>query len=178
MELLGEIIHNSKIDRTGRTILREAARAVIIENSRILMVHSGKNGDYKFPGGGARHGESYENALSRELREECGVRLLAIDRELGKVDEYDVPLEHDYSVFKLTSYYFICTIAADVMEQCLDPYEQDLGFQPVWVDPSEAIQVNESLLKASPKQAPRWVKRETFVLKILRSKWFSSAHPL
>lgn len=35
---------------------REAVRAIIVQDKKILMVHSNK-GDYKFPGGGANNEE-------------------------------------------------------------------------------------------------------------------------
>lgn len=57
------------------------------------MIYSPKNGDYKFPGGGVDHGESFEEALIREIREECGVTVARIEREFGCVIEYDRPAE-------------------------------------------------------------------------------------
>jgi len=36
----------------------------------------------------------------------------------------------------------------------------------IWVDIDKAISVNENLLKTG--NAPRWTKRETYVLKIVR----------
>ena len=50
---------------------RESARAVIAENGRILLLRTRK-GDYKFPGGAIKPGESREEALLREVAEETG----------------------------------------------------------------------------------------------------------
>ena len=51
MKLLKEFFHNEKIQVNGRTISREAVRGVIIDDKKLLMVFSEKNGDYKFPSG-------------------------------------------------------------------------------------------------------------------------------
>lgn len=68
------------------------------------MVYSSKDGDYKFPGGGVDSGETYEEALIREIREECGAKVTNICFEFGKMVEYDVPIEKEYDVFKMISY--------------------------------------------------------------------------
>ena len=39
------------------------------------MVHSRKYNYYKFPGGGIEAGESYAEALCREVREEAGLQV-------------------------------------------------------------------------------------------------------
>jgi ADP-ribose pyrophosphatase YjhB (NUDIX family) len=44
---------------------REAVRAVVMEDDKILLVRSNL-GDYKFPGGGVEADESHEQALSRK----------------------------------------------------------------------------------------------------------------
>lgn len=51
-------------------IFREAVRGIIKHENKLLMVYSSKDGDYKFPGGGVDVGETHEEALVREIREE------------------------------------------------------------------------------------------------------------
>ncbi|WP_230500347.1 NUDIX hydrolase [Sutcliffiella rhizosphaerae] len=58
-------------ENTNKIIYREAVRAVIIQNDKILMVQS-NIGDYKFPGGGVEINESHEEAIMREVAEETG----------------------------------------------------------------------------------------------------------
>jgi 8-oxo-dGTP pyrophosphatase MutT (NUDIX family) len=48
-------------------ILRNAVRAVIIDNHKILMAYLVKTGEYKFPGGGVEENETSEEALKREI---------------------------------------------------------------------------------------------------------------
>jgi len=117
------------------------------------------------------NGESHEQALARELREECGASLLSVDGELGAVIEYNFAKEKDFDVFKMTSHYYFCQAGDDFGVQNLDDYERDLGFKPVWVDIDEAILTNQSLFSAD--QIPEWLKREIFVLEYIRSAGFS-----
>jgi len=133
------------------------------------MVYSANVGDYKFPGGGVDKGETYEQALVREVREECGMSLLHVGNEICRVVEYDQPVEQEYDAFKMTSYYYQCEVQDGFGPQKLDDYEQDLGFMPVWMDLDQAIQINRSLLK-SP-DPPEWLQREVVVLEYLGRKF-------
>ncbi|MDD2923303.1 MAG: NUDIX domain-containing protein, partial [Anaerolineales bacterium] len=75
MKILAEIHRAKDINIQGKTICRTAVRAVIQRGRSLLMVYSANVGDYKLPGGGVDAGESHEQALTRELREECGAQL-------------------------------------------------------------------------------------------------------
>lgn len=78
MQLLAEIHRSNGVNIHGRTIHRHAVRAVIFRGQELLMIHSTKVGDYKFPGGGVDRDETHEQALIREVKEECGMSLLHI----------------------------------------------------------------------------------------------------
>ena len=168
MKLLKEIYRSPGVNPGGRTITREAVRGIILADHQLLMVFSPVNLDYKFPGGGVIPGESHQAALNREVREESGAVLLSIDHAFGKVVEYDHPLEPDFEVFKMTSYYYFCTVDAEFGTQNLDPYEADLGFRPCWVSLEDAIRQNQALLHQNPPSLPRWTRRETFVLNLIK----------
>ena len=130
------------------------------------MVYSSKVGDYKFPGGGVDKGESHEQALFREVQEECGLSLAQVREEICRIVEYDSAMEPDYDVFKMTSYYYRCEVQGGFGTQKLDSYEQDLGFEPVWLSLEQALQINTSLLDLP--QPPEWLHREILVLEHLR----------
>jgi 8-oxo-dGTP pyrophosphatase MutT (NUDIX family) len=170
MRLLKGIYHHDGINPLGRAIRREAVRGILLSGSRLLMIYSTKNGDYKFPGGGVKRNESHEQALAREVLEECGARIQRVAGPYGKVIEYDLPLEPDYDVFMMTSSYYHCLFdpQAALDRQHLDDYEADLGFRPAWVDLDAAIRTTHAVLQASNPPAPRWTKRDTFVLEHLR----------
>jgi len=76
--------------------LRPSAKAILIENRRLLAVQMlDKDGDwYMLPGGGVHFGETLHDALRRECREELGV-----DVEIGKlrfVREY-IARNHEFA---------------------------------------------------------------------------------
>jgi 8-oxo-dGTP diphosphatase len=166
MRILTEIHRNEGINTQGKTIPRTAVRAVIMRGQDLLMVYSANVGDYKFPGGGVDDGESHEQALSREVREECGALLVEFGESFGSVIEYKIPMEAEYDVFKMTSHYYLCRVDDGFGAQNLDEYEKSLGFKPVWVNIDEAISTNRSLLNSD--KPPEWLKREIFVLEYVK----------
>ena len=166
MQILTEIHRAEGINIHGRAILRTAVRAVILRGPELLMVYSSNVGDYKFPGGGVAAGESHQQALVRELLEECGASLLSVDGELGAIIEYKFAEEKEYDVFKMTSYYYLCQIREEFGSQKLDEYEKDLGFQPLWINIDAAILANLSLLDIN--EIPQWLRREIFILEHLK----------
>lgn len=170
MNILAEIYRTSGIDIYGKTICRSAVRGVILRDSTLLMIHSSNVGDYKFPGGGVAEGESHFQALQREIAEESGMTLANIEREIGAVVEYNVPLEKEYDVFKMASYYYQGTVENGLGTQKLDDYEQELGFVPVWISIDNALQANKSLLNAGV--SIEWLRREIFVLDYLKQNFF------
>lgn len=83
----------------------EVVAAIIEQNGKVLATQRGY-GDYKdgweFPGGKIEPGESKEEAIIREIKEELATEIEVIDF-LNKV-------EHDYPTFHLTMYSFRCRI--------------------------------------------------------------------
>lgn len=171
LRLLKEIYRKDNLNLSGRTICREAVRGIILQGNRLLMVYSSKIGDYKFPGGGVEAGETHEEALVREIREECGAEVTAIRSGFGKIIEYMKPQEKEYDVFKMTSYYYFCDAGPVLGEQDLDDYEEKLGFRPVWVDIDTAIEANKAVIGTQKHEAPRWTRREIFVLELLKKEF-------
>jgi 8-oxo-dGTP pyrophosphatase MutT (NUDIX family) len=165
MKILTEIHRSDGINMAGKTVHRIAVRAVILRGRELLMVYSANVGDYKFPGGGVGRGESHEQALARELYEECGAFMLGVEGELGAVIEYDFAEEKDFDVFKMTSHYYFCRVGDGFGSQKLDDYERDLGFKPIWMDVDKAISANCVLLDL--QTPPEWLQREIFVLEYI-----------
>ena len=181
MELLTEILRVEGLQLEGPTIFREAVRGIIINGNKLLMIHPTKKGGFKFPGGGILAGESHSEALAREVREESGAILTQVQEPFGKVIEYGQPIELDAKVFKMTSYYYFCQIESLFAEQCLDKYELDLGFMPIWVDVETAIQNNMRIKKFNPPGDNRqseenlpWLSREIFILNRIKKRLFTS----
>ncbi len=69
---------------------RKRSAGVIIKESKVLMIHRFKNGDEYFvlPGGGIEKGESPEDALIREIKEETSLEI-KIEKSSGNfIDEF------------------------------------------------------------------------------------------
>jgi len=171
MNILAEIHRSVGINVKGKMIYRTAVRGVILRGRTLLMIHSANVGDYKFPGGGVDEGETHAQALRREVQEEGGASVTHIGLEIGAVVEYDIPMEHDYDVFKMMSHYYQCDVKDNFGMQTLDDYEQELGFKPAWIDIDRAIELNKVLLRSD--NAPKWLKREIFVLEYIQQNLFN-----
>lgn len=154
------------IDRTepGRpvraTVRRSAVRAVIRRGDELLLVRSSA-GDFKFPGGGREPGESGDEALIREVREECGRRVTEIGAAVVVVQERRPGIEPGV-VLEMESTYVECTVSEEVGATSLDDYERELDLVAVWVGREQAHRTNESLLAGGG--AHPWVAREAAVL--------------
>ena len=83
----------------------EVVAAIIVRDGRIFATQRGY-GEWKdwweFPGGKIEHGETPEDALKREIREELATEI--------EVDELLTTVEYDYPKFHLTMYCYLCTI--------------------------------------------------------------------
>lgn len=164
-----EIFCKENLNLDGKIYYREAVRGIIMKNSKILLIYSEKNGDYKLPGGGIEEGETSKEALIREVQEEAGIRV-EVEEEMLQVMEYDEGQYDDCDVFKMLSTYYKCR-EIKKMKQNLDSYEVEMGFIPKWVELDEAILQNNKILESL--NYPRWTKRETQVLEYIKNFFVS-----
>jgi len=146
-------------------LTRQAVRAVIYEDNRLLMIYN-KKGDYKFPGGGVELGEDHITSLAREVLEESGYIIQGQINKLGTVIERRVDQLDRSRLFEMTSDYYSCQVGSAQVQQKLDAYEAALEMKPVWVTIDEAITNNKALVEMS---ANPWLERELYVLGILKS---------
>ena len=83
----------------------EVVAAIIIENDKLFATQRGY-GDFKdkweFPGGKMEVGETPEQALVREIKEELDT-LISVDQFLCTVD-------YDYPEFHLTMHCYLCSV--------------------------------------------------------------------
>lgn len=168
MRLLGELFHDPDLPVDGKTYIRRAVRAILLEDTHLWMVYSDVNGDYKFPGGGVERNEKLADALIREVREETGLEGIVSSGSFGRMIEYRKPYEPCFEIFKMTSYYYFCrrTTRSQILSLRLDDYEAELQFHPVWVEMDEAISKNRQVLQETT--VPRWTLRDTLVMEKLR----------
>ena len=148
---------------SGKVITRIAAKVVIYNGDKLLMIES-IDGDLKFPGGGVKNNESTIEALKREITEETGFIIKDVISQLGTVTEFKADKYEKDSFFEMISYYFLCTLLEDTAETNMDEYEAKLQMRPVWVGLENAIEQN---YEALANKANFWVERELTVLKEL-----------
>ncbi len=167
MKTLATLPGDIRIPHNARVFEREAVRAIIQNGTEILLVHSTRNGDYKFPGGGIEAGENHQQALTRELQEECGATLANEPKSFGVIIE-ERPHTNPgnlFEFFRMRSYYYQGSLTGSLGPLSLDDYEAQLGFQPVWIELTKAIVANQKVLASG--DAPFWTARDTFMLKYL-----------
>ncbi len=85
----------------------EVVAAIITDNGRIFATQRGYGefkGMWEFPGGKMEAGESAEEALVREIREELDT--------LVSVDDFLCTVEYDYPAFHLTMHCFVCSVVS------------------------------------------------------------------
>ena len=84
----------------------EVVAAVIQKNNKIFCAQrnlsKSMGGKWEFPGGKIELGETKEEALVREIKEE-------LDSDIV-VDKYLMTVEHDYPTFHITMHVYLCTL--------------------------------------------------------------------
>ena len=82
----------------------EVVAAIIKENDTILATRRGY-GEFiimwEFPGGKIEIGETREEALMREIKEELSITI--------SIDQFVTTIDYDYPNFHLTMHCFLCT---------------------------------------------------------------------
>lgn len=134
--------------------IRNAARAVIIREDRILLLRKAyETGEERFalPGGAQELGETLEQALQRECEEEIGARVAI--RDLLHLADYFKPRDTDPpSTRHLVEFLFDCSVPEDYrprnghrpdkhqVEVAWVPLEQ-LAALPLWPESLKAYLV-------------------------------------
>lgn len=163
-------IDKQNYKKDGTVGKRPSVRGIIIEDGKIAMMHSLKYDYYKLPGGGIEPGETFEDTLIREVREESGLIVKPETiREFGYVRRIERGKIED--IFIQENYYYLCEVEETPVSQKLDDYEEEEQFVPEYVTPEYAIETNE---KANHKEKEEvrtfsgMLERENRVLEIVR----------
>ena len=140
----------------GTVFERPSVRGIIIKDGKILMIHSLKYDYYKLPGGGIEKGESYEEALIREVSEESGYVLKPDSiREFGYVRRISKGMIED--IFIQDNYYFVC----------------EADETPEFITAELAIKTNKTAdhkEKALSRTFETMIERENRVLEIIKKE--------
>ena len=88
----------------------EVVAAIIRKEDKIFATQRGY-GEWKdwweFPGGKIEAGETPEEALKREIREELSTEI--------NVDEFLCTVEYDYPAFQLTMHCYLCSLLVETL---------------------------------------------------------------
>ncbi len=149
---------------------RNTARAVLVNaDGQVAVACFRKSGRYFLPGGGVDDGETPEQALRREIREEVGYEITDIV-SIGIVEEY-----RHFRGMHQTAHCFTARVTQFVGTQ-LTEHEIAQGMEVLWVDSVEAaieiITSDGSLLTKETHDVGRQMARlrETAILKAAEKK--------
>ena len=102
--------------------VREASRALIIKDNKLLLTYETNTNVYMTPGGGLEPGETLEECCIREIMEEAGYEIKPLNRFVT-VNEYCFETLY-------VSNYFICEITGECNRH-LTEIEIEHGAVPV-----------------------------------------------
>ena len=123
----------------------EVVAAIIVSSGKIFATQRGY-GDFKdgweFPGGKIEPGETPEEALVREIKEELKTDI--------KVGELLHTVEYDYPKFHLTMHCFMCTLSHDAMH--LNEHEAAKWLNMTTLHSVKWLPADEALLPVIEKE--------------------------
>lgn len=140
--------------------VRHAARAVVTDaTAQVALLHVGKFGYYKLPGGGLDEGEDIASALARECLEEIGCQVDVTD-EIGLVEEY----RKMFGLHQI-SYCYRAKVVGEKGTPDFTEKELARGFSIVWVPAAEALQLVKASVTDNPEGRDYIVPRDLCVLR-------------
>ncbi len=125
-----DIYHDEYIGNTPKR--RVACRGILIDGDKILLSHEVKKGVYTLPGGGLEEGEILSQCCEREVLEETGYIVKAINHII-EVREYDIDTIHE-------SHHFFCEII-NRGERHLTEHEANIDMTPEWITLDKALEI-------------------------------------
>jgi ADP-ribose pyrophosphatase YjhB (NUDIX family) len=145
MKLLAEISEgtlglSNKFELLGSEYqLRKSARVILLNQEGNMATQYLKTYTYhKLLGGGVEVGESVEDALKREVREEVGCDC-AIIRPVGVTIEY----RNKYKLLHI-SYCYVAEVVGEIGKPSLEEGEIEEGQETLWLPPTEVLEKMET----------------------------------
>ena len=111
---------------------RTACRAIVIQDSRILLSYETVTDQWMLPGGGLEPGEDEEACCVREVAEETGY-IIEPSSCVLELDEY-------YEDCRYVDRYFFGTVTSPCERQ-LTERERAVGMEPRWLPIEEALAI-------------------------------------
>lgn len=152
-------------DNAWNCFKREAVRAIIFKDNKIVLVKCGKDGYYKFPGGGIESNETHNETLVRETLEETGLNIIPQSiQSFGTLIEKRRSIYSNNEIFEQYSYYYFAEIEAESTKCCLDVYEAELDYHLEFTDLEIAWKANIDL---GNNYESAFLLREAYIMELL-----------
>ncbi len=165
-------IDKKNYKENGTVGRRPSVRGIIVRTGKVAMMHSLKYDYYKLPGGGMERGETYEETLIREVKEESGLIVIEDSiREFGYVRRIEKGRFED--IFIQENFFYLCEAENRVVAQSLDDYEEEERFVLEFVSPEHAIDVNENAVHGEKEEIQTFkgmLERENRVLALIKKE--------
>lgn len=118
--------------------VREACRALIVNDGQILISYENKNNQLMLPSGGLERDESLEECLIREIEEETGY-IVKVKNKIVTIYEY-------YEDYLWINHYFACEIIGDGKIK-LSKMEQEQKMEARWFDLDQCLNIFKEYVK-------------------------------
>ena len=165
-------IDKKNYKENGTVGRRPSVRGIIVRDGKVAMMHSRKYDYYKLPGGGMERGETYEETLIREVKEESGLIVIEDSiQEFGYVRRIEKGRFED--IFIQENFFYLCKAENRAVAQSLDDYEEEERFVLEFVSPEHAIDVNENAVHGEKEEIRTFkgmLERENRVLALIKKE--------
>ena len=112
-------------------VVRHACRGVVVKDGKVLLSCEAKFDKYMIPGGGVEGEETLAECCEREILEETGFEVKAVEEYL-EVEELFLNWQH-------FNHFFVCELVRDTGCQHLTEGEKDADYKPVWMPLKDAM---------------------------------------